>query len=42
VATNGTESWALNKGVAKQLVTIEIKNLRKMFGGITVHEYWRK
>jgi hypothetical protein len=42
VATNGAESWALNTDIAKQQATTERKVLRRMFGGIRVHENWKK
>jgi hypothetical protein len=32
VTTNGAESWALNKDIAKQLATLERKVLRRMLG----------
>jgi len=42
VATNGAESWALNKDTAKRLAAFERKVLRKGFGGIKVNENWGK
>jgi len=42
VATHGTESWTLNKDIAKRLATFEGKVLRRMSGGIKVNENWGK
>jgi hypothetical protein len=42
VATHGTESWTLNKDIAKRLATFEGNVLRRMSGGIKVNENWRK
>jgi hypothetical protein len=39
---HGAESLALNKDTAKRLAAFERKVLKRMFGGIKVHEYWRK
>jgi len=39
VATNGAESWALNKYNANQLATLERKVLRRM---LRVNENWRQ
>ena len=35
-------SWTLNKDIVKRLAAFERKVLRRMFGGIKVHENWRK
>jgi hypothetical protein len=32
----------MKKGIAKQLIVFERKDLRRMFGGIKVNEIWRK
>jgi hypothetical protein len=42
VATNGAESWALNKDTAKRLAAFERKLSRRTFGGIKVNENLRK
>jgi hypothetical protein len=42
VATYGAESWTLNKDIAERLAAFERKDSRRMFGGITVNENWRK
>jgi hypothetical protein len=42
VATYGAKWWALNKDTAKRMVSFERKVLRRMFGGIKVHENRRK
>jgi len=42
VATYGAESTILNKDIAKRLVGFERKVTRRMFGGIEVHENWRR
>ena len=42
VATYGAQSWTLNKDIAKQLATSEIKVLRRMFWGIKAKQNWRK
>jgi hypothetical protein len=42
VATNGAESWTLNKDITKRLAVCERKVLRRMFGGIKMNENWRK
>jgi hypothetical protein len=42
VATYGAESWTLNEDFAERLAAFERKYLRRMFGGITVNENWRK
>jgi hypothetical protein len=42
VATYGAESSILNKDIAKRFVGFERKVSRRMFGGIKVHENWRR
>jgi len=42
VAIYGAESWTMNKDIVKWLAIFERKDLRRMFGGIKVHENWRK
>jgi hypothetical protein len=37
-----TESWTLNKDIAKCLAAFEGKVLIEIFGGIKVKENWRK
>jgi hypothetical protein len=41
-ATTGSESWTLNKDIAKWLAAIERKALRRMFGEVTANENWRE
>jgi hypothetical protein len=41
LATYGAESWTQNKDIAKWLATFERKILRRMFGGIKLHENLR-
>ena len=38
MATYGTESWAMNKDIAKRLAAFERKVLRRMFRGIKIIE----
>ena len=42
VGTYGAEFWTLNKGIAKMLVTLERKVLRRMCWGIKANGNWRK
>jgi hypothetical protein len=42
VVTYGTESWTLNRDIAKGLAVFERKILRRLFGAIKVNENWRK
>ena len=42
MATYGAESSVLSKGIAKRLVGFVRKVSRRMFGGIKVHENWRR
>jgi len=37
-----TESWTVNKNIAKRLAAFERKVLIKMFGQMKVNENWRK
>ena len=38
----GADSWTLNKDIVKGLAFLEIKVLKKIFGGIKVNENWKK
>jgi hypothetical protein len=42
VGTYGAECWTLNKGIAKMLVILERKMLRRMCGEIKANGNWRK
>ena len=42
MATYGVESSILNKGIAKRPAGFERRVSRRMFGGIKVHENWRR
>jgi len=41
VALYGAESWTLNKDIANDWLRWK-EILRRMFGGITINESWRK
>jgi hypothetical protein len=42
VGTYGADCWTLNKGIAKMLVTLERKVLRRMCEGKKANGNWRK
>ena len=42
MATYGAESSILNEDIANRLAGFERKVSRRMFGGIEVHENWKR